>query len=307
MRRGGSRRGPAWRSQNLLAAWAFAVCGCGAGGSGHPGSGAGPAFGAGRDIVSTVNGVGIGAQELQALAAAGKLAPRAALARLQAERLLEAEAAQRGYGVDDETRRVVRQALVQQLLRSEVEEGDIDEEELARAYAAAGRRFQTPELRKAAHVLAVVSKDASAAQQQAAHAFAVEACRQLQLSADPAATLQTFKAQDSEQLHIKVEELPAVANDGSFVAEFMQALFTAKAAGVIAEPVHTSFGWHAIVVTEIRPAASVPLSAARPQLQRELAVRRNKERLVVLLQRLQAHTAVQYSQTIRQAFTQLDL
>jgi parvulin-like peptidyl-prolyl isomerase len=260
------------------------------------------------EVVSIVNGVSIHTHEVQRLVAATGLSARTALARLQAERLLELEAAQRGYGSRSETNRVARQALVQALLSRDVEVVSVDEAEITRAYAAARARFEPPEKRVASHVLALVPKGASEAQERAAHAFAEAACRELLASHDRSATLETWKAQaqNSPQLPLKVEDLPAVADDGSFVPEFTRALFSLSEPGVVATPVRTEFGWHAIVLTAIQPSSQVPMAVARAQLRRELATQKHKSRFDALLATLRDRTPVQYADAARQALAGLD-
>jgi parvulin-like peptidyl-prolyl isomerase len=261
------------------------------------------------EVVSIVNGVSIRTHEVQRLVAATGLSARAALARLQAKRLLEGEAAQRGYGSRSETQRVGRQALVQALLSRDVEAAgadDVDEAEITRAYAASRARFETPEKRVASHVLALVPKRASEAQERAARVFAETACRELRASHDRAATLQAWKAQNSPQLPLKVEDLPAVADDGSFVPEFLRALFSLSEPGVVPTPVRTEFGWHAIVLTAILPSSQVPMAVARAQLRRELTTRKHKSRFDALLTTLRDRTPVEYADRARDALTGLD-
>ena len=259
------------------------------------------------DVVSTINGVGIGAEAVQRLARAGGLSPRAALARLQAEELLAEEAEQRGYGSLSETSRLARQALVQELLERDIEAERVDDAEITRAYAAARARFDIPPLRAATHVLAVVPKQASAAQENAARAFAEAACRELRAAADPAAVLESIKARTSEGLQIKVEALPAFPDDGRFVPEFSRAVFAMSAPGVVPEPVHTIFGWHAIVVSEIRPATAVSLAEARAELQRQLETQLRRRKIDSMLATLRSQTPIQYAATLRQTLDALDL
>ena len=268
--------------------------------------GSGVALAVGDVTVSTVNGVGIGARELERLAHTGKLTPREALLRLQAARLLEAEARSRGYGHNTEARGVVRQAMVQALLRRDVEAGQIPERDLEKAYAAAHQRFQLPEKRVASHVLALVPSGASAAQDRAARELAVEACKKLAAATDVRDALVSFKELDSPELRVRVEDLPAVANDGTFVPEFTRALFSAAKPGVIPEPVRTQYGWHAIVLTAIQPAVSVPLAEARVELERELTLERNKRRTTELLSRLAGRDPTHYSEHVQDLLAQLD-
>jgi parvulin-like peptidyl-prolyl isomerase len=259
------------------------------------------------DVVSTVDGASIGAAEAQALARAGGLSPAAALARLEAERLLAEEAERRGYRALWETHRVGRQALVQALLSQAVEAQPIDEAELRAAYERERARFETPEKRTATHVLALVPAGASEERERAAREFCANAIRQLTFAADRQAVLTQLKAASSALFAVKVEDLPEVANDGSFVPEFQRALFSLSAPGVVEAPVKTQFGWHAIIVTAIRPATHVAYATARTQLRQELAVKKHKQALDALLAKLRERTPVRYAETAQQALATLEL
>lgn len=68
-----------------------------------------------------VEGQPIALEDVERLVRASGLAPREALARLIAERLLVRYAAERGYGGSDAVRRGAKQASVQALLAAEVE------------------------------------------------------------------------------------------------------------------------------------------------------------------------------------------
>jgi parvulin-like peptidyl-prolyl isomerase len=249
------------------------------------------------NVVSRVDGVPIQARDVAQLAEVGGLAPRDALQRLESEHLLAAEAARRGYGADSETRLRARQALVQSMLEAEVEAVHNSDQELQAAYAAQLARFELPERREASHVLARLLEHASPAAEQAAHDFAREACKRLLASHDLSATLAELqhRGSDSQLFSVKVEALPLAPKLGAFVPEFAQALFSIAHPGVVPEPVRTQFGWHALVVTDIQPASSTPLSAARAVLDRELSERKRKQRFTELLANLQRNTPVRYS------------
>jgi parvulin-like peptidyl-prolyl isomerase len=259
------------------------------------------------DVVSTVDGASIGVAEVQALARAGGLAPAAALARLEAERLLAKEAGRRGYGALWETHRVGRQALVQALLSRDIEAQRVDEADIRAAYDSGRARFETPEKRTATHLLALVPKGARDEQDRAAREFCQTAIRQLSFAADRQAVLAQLKAASSALFAVKVEDLPEVANDKSFVPEFQRALFSLSAPGVVEEPVKTEFGWHVIVVTAIRPATHVSYADARTQLRQELAVQNHKRALDALLAALRERTPVHYAETAQQALATLEL
>jgi parvulin-like peptidyl-prolyl isomerase len=258
------------------------------------------------DVVSTVDGARIAATEVSALARAGGLSTAAALARLEAERLLAQEAARRGYDSHAQTRSVGRQALVQALLSRDIESQSVDEDEIRAAYAREHTRFETPEKRTATHLLAFLPKGASAEQDRAAREFCEMASRELRNASDRQATLAQLRTTQSALFAVKVEDLPAVANDKSFVPEFQRALFSVPAPGVVEAPVKTEFGWHVIIVTAIQPATHLSLESARPQLRQELAVRKRKQALEALLAKLRRGTPVQFSASAQQALATLE-
>lgn len=101
----------------LLALLVVAACG-GERGSGEAEAGKLRARGA---QVASVDGTGIGVDQVRELAERTGLAPRVALARLEDEQLLAREAARRGYGRPDLTEQAVKRALVQALLARTVE------------------------------------------------------------------------------------------------------------------------------------------------------------------------------------------
>jgi peptidyl-prolyl cis-trans isomerase C len=261
----------------------------------------------GGEVLSTVDGQRITRSEVSRLAERGELTPRTALDKLQAERLLEREAERRGYAEREQTRVTAEQAMVQALLARDVESVPVSEAEIAAAYAHDSKRFTHPEQREATHVLAYLPPSASPAQEQAAHGFADMAVRKLLASSDLKTTLTELSKQSSAQVAVRVEGLPPIAQDGSFVPEFEHALFSSPKTGVVPEPVRTKFGWHVIVVTAITPPSVVPLTAARDTLAQELALAKRKQRLAALLAALQARTKVEYEQKTERALASLEL
>ena len=70
-------------------------------------------------------------------------------------------------------------------------------------------------------------------------------------------------------------------------------MFSLSAPGVVPEPVRTSFGWHAIRVTEILPAEETPYEKAAPILRKELSVVRQTAAMQELLKDLSRAHPVQ--------------
>ena len=73
------------------------------------------------------------------------------------------------------------------------------------------------------------------------------------------------------------------------------------------EPVHTEFGYHAIVVKEIVPAVDEPQSVAFETLREELATSKRTLRLQSLLQDLRGKTRVRFSADAQKILAALDL
>ena len=75
----------------------------------------------GGDVLATVDGRPVTADEVRRVASETDLDPREALVRLEERELLAGEALRAGYGDDPEVRRAAEQAMVQALLEREVE------------------------------------------------------------------------------------------------------------------------------------------------------------------------------------------
>ncbi|HEY2734593.1 MAG TPA: peptidylprolyl isomerase, partial [Polyangiales bacterium] len=258
-----------------------------------------------HNSVGSVDGVGISAEEVARLASAGTLSRQEALARLEAQQLLAAEARRRGYDKLAQTNRVGRQALVQALLERDIESLPVDEDEVSAAYAEARARFEKPEKRSAIHVLAYLPKKPSAAAIEAGRAFTADAVQQLMAAEDRDSVLRRLEASRSPLFTIKVEHLPAVAHDGTFAPEFENAMFALAQPGVVPAPVKTEFGWHAILVTKIEPATKVPMSIARDTLRRELAISGRKQAVDALMSKLRDARQVRYAERVDRALASL--
>jgi parvulin-like peptidyl-prolyl isomerase len=247
------------------------------------------------DVVSRINGSAIGVTEVERLAHVGNLPPHAALARLQAERLLGQEAHERGYARRSHTEYVAREALVQELLVHVVEPVEISQAELEAAYQKQKMRFSQPEKRRATHVLAKLSKGAGPNAERSAEAFIKQTIRALQSSNDTQATLAAARAESSADFAVVVEELPPSADDGTFVPEFSRAMFGMSATGLFPEPVHTEFGYHAILLTEIVPASEQPQSVAFETLRQEISTSKRTQKLQTLVADLRKSTRVKFA------------
>lgn len=221
----------------------------------------------GGTVVSTVDGEAITLEDVRTLVRGSRLDAAEALRRLQAERLLMTQAERRGRWADRPVRHVTRQALVQALLDQEAATATVSDAELRAAYEREHDRFDVPERRASLHVLAFVE---ASEQDKAAYAFIRRVRDELAASADPQSVWTRYQLHVEPGLRVSAERIPAVDRHAPFVKPYLDALFGVTAAGVVAQPVRTRFGWHAIVVTEITPASHETLEAAREELRAEL-------------------------------------
>jgi hypothetical protein len=111
----------------LAVALGSALVGACTGHDGSAGSEVGPATARGT-VVARVDGVPIGLDEVRELCVSTGLTPRAALARLEDERLLARAALARGYQHSRELVKESERAGVQVLLAEDVEHGNAPEE-----------------------------------------------------------------------------------------------------------------------------------------------------------------------------------
>jgi hypothetical protein len=203
---------------------AFTAIACGNGGPLRLGDAERGSSVVGGTIVSTVDGHAIELAEVQEIVSASDLAPREALLRLQAERLLMAEAERRGY-TDADVREVAARALVQALLKREAESIEVTDQEIQRAYDA-DTRFHAPERRTSAHVVVLLPKGASAEDEADALGLAKAAITELEAEPAEGFVLARFRRLKHPSLKIKGERLPPLAREGRLVREFEDALFS---------------------------------------------------------------------------------
>lgn len=265
------------RAASLLAAAVLLACepsdGEGPGGTTHSRGSAE----VGGEVVATVDGYPITRAEVGAAARAAGVPPRVALSRLTDELLLALAAERRGLGPSAAVERAARQARVQLLLRNtvEAEPVEISDAEIEAAFAANPNRFQAPERRLSAHVLARV---VDAAHEADARRFIEEIHAELRAADDPVATALSIRRRplDALPFEVVVQEVDGLAADADTDRAYVDALFAAPAEGVLAAPVRTSMGWHAIVLTHIEPERATPRDEALATLRAEReAVLRN--------------------------------
>jgi parvulin-like peptidyl-prolyl isomerase len=260
----------------------------------------------GGQIVSTVDGQAIAVDEVQELARAG-LSPRTALRRLEAERLLVAEATRRGLAKRAPVREVARQALVQALLQAEANAVVVSDSEIKAAYEKTLARFERPERRASVHVLAKLPKNPSPAADAAAKEFVLGVLPQLAATEDLDGFMLQQRALKSEQFSVVAERLPAVDTHAALVESYLTAMFSLAQPGTVPQPIRTVYGWHAIRVTQILPKESTPYDTAAVMLRAELLLDRRQHRVQQLIDHLRGQYGVQIPKNAGEALAHIEL
>ncbi len=203
-----------------------------------------------------VNDVEIGAariaEEMQYHPAeSAEAAQSAAAEALVVRELLRQEALARGFG-DDE-------AAIEALLEAAVTTPEPDESTCRRYYENNKKRFRSPDLIEAQHILIAAAPD-EAEERATAKAKAQDVARQV--AVDPSCFGALARAHS---------DCPSKANDGhlgqigrgSLVPELETYLFAMKAGGICPVPVASRYGWHVIRVLERADGRALPFESVR--------------------------------------------
>ncbi|MDE3010372.1 MAG: SurA N-terminal domain-containing protein [Pseudomonadota bacterium] len=142
-------------------------------------------------------------------------------------------------------------------------------DEIAAAYEqqSKGGRFNTPEERRAAHILISVAATAPEAERKAAKAKAEQVLAEVKAHPDQFARLAEKYSQDPGSA--KQGGDLGFFGRGAMVKPFEDAAFALKK-GELSEVVQSDFGYHIIRLTEIKDQHSKSLEEASPELLREL-------------------------------------
>jgi parvulin-like peptidyl-prolyl isomerase len=288
-----------------LAAW---IAGCG--GGSRSSSKSDPSRGSssvGGTVVSTVDGHPITVQDVLDLTRASALSPSQALLRLQEERLLMLEAERRGVQHASEVSLTARQARAQALLDAVASTAAVRPEEIEAAYRAEIGRFAQPERRASVHVLASVPEDASPELDARARTFIEQTIAKLVDAQDLDAFMTRVNAAQPEGFGVVAQRVPETDRAGNLVAPYLAALFAAAEPGVHRAPVRSRFGWHAIRVTEIKPAVNQSLAEAAAVLREELLVERRAKLANDLIERLRKEHGVEVADTALEVLAAFDM
>jgi hypothetical protein len=240
-----------------------------------------------------VNGSPVSLSEVEAVVRRSNQTPRQALRSLEAEQLLMQEADKSGYYADPEVAFVGKQAAVQQLLIEQVEQQvRVTDEDLEAAYERDRSRFQQPERRASVHILAKLRPTVNAQAERQAEALAREAIAAFAKTAEVEAALALFRDRSSNTVAIVAEHLPPISRDAAIAAEYKEALFSQPGPGVIKQPIRTSYGWHAIYLTEIIPAITRSLQEVTDLLAPQIKREKQYARMQSLLDRARRSTRI---------------
>ena len=134
-------------------------------------------------------------------------------------------------------------------------------------YEQNASRYSTPEQRRVSHILIAAGKDASEADKAAAKAKADELAAQVKANPGSFAKLAKENSQDPGSA-AKGGDLNFFSK-GMMVKPFEDAAFKLKQ-GEISDPVQSDFGYHIIMVTGIKPAATRPLQEVKGEIADEI-------------------------------------
>lgn len=143
----------------------------------------------------------------------------------------------------------------------------ITPEQLKSYYDSNIARFRTDEQRRASHILIGASKDAPAAERQAAKDKAAKLLEELRKHPDTFADVARKQSQDPGSAE-KGGDLGFMGR-GALVKPFEDAMYALQP-NQLSDVVETDYGYHIIKVTEIKPSQTRPLEAVKPELEAEL-------------------------------------
>jgi parvulin-like peptidyl-prolyl isomerase len=244
------------------------------------------------DVVARVGALSIGASEVAGRMASEGFDAEAAIGQLIEEAALVQEAERSGLteNRDDELR--IERLMVRMMLHDLEKENtpeSLSDEEVREAYALNASEFQVPERRRSWHILVE-------SQSEAAEALAESILGELQGADDPRTVYDRYADGGPEnlRLQLKAEDLPAITKNASLKESYKDAVFGAKSEGPLKNVVKTSYGWHAIVVTEILPEETRTLEDAETEIRERVSQTRRLGAIVAIVQGLEAQGLVHY-------------
>jgi peptidyl-prolyl cis-trans isomerase D len=143
----------------------------------------------------------------------------------------------------------------------------VDPEDAKRFYESNASRWGQREERKASHILLTVKPDASDAEKKSVAAKAQALADQVRKAPATFADVAKKESQDPGSA-VQGGDLGFFPR-GAMVKEFDAAVYAAKK-GDIVGPVQSEFGWHVILVTDVKPEKMRSLAEAMPEIEAEL-------------------------------------
>jgi hypothetical protein len=199
-------------------------------------------------------------------------------------------------------RLALARTLLHQLEESSREPALATDQEISALASERWWEFNRPEMRRVIHAVVQPKSPADAA---AAQVFAQKIYDAVRGVSDPKEFRTRAEAATAPPLKVKVEDLPFVARDGRslvlgnppqpggvFDTAFAEATANLSKVGELSPVVHSSFGYHVILLTEILPAKTVSFEEQRRALGDEALERRVKSRYQETIDALRAQTPV---------------
>lgn len=143
----------------------------------------------------------------------------------------------------------------------------VSEADVKSYYEQNARRFAIPEERRAKHILIEVSKNASESEHQAAKARAESILAKLK--ENPASFSEQAKKYSGDKGSAAQGGDLGFFSRGKMVRSFEDAVFSLPKGG-LSHVVQSDFGYHIIMVTDIKPAVQRPLSEIRSLVMEEI-------------------------------------
>ena len=240
-------------------------------------------------VVARVNGDAVTLSEVEELSLATKLAPTEALRRLEEERVLAEYAQGKGYGADAQSARELKKARVRALLKTAVEQGtapeDISATEVATRFEALRQRDEKPQMRGITHVLFKTKDAASEAKARSEAEVLLREAKAKTSSAEQQSTLSTVP--EKGVYHgVQVVRESFEARADTLEAPFAEAAFALAEPGIVPRVVRTSYGFHVIVVRDIKPPYRLVLADQEPGIRKQVSLEKRQAALAKLLEEL---------------------
>ena len=144
---------------------------------------------------------------------------------------------------------------------------NVTDAEVADAYNKNKARFTTPEQRTASHILIIVKKGASAAEDAAAKAKAQSILDDVRKNPNDFAKIAKAQSQDPGSAELGGDL--GVVQKGVFVKPVEDAIYGLKE-GEVSGLVRSEFGYHIVKITKIVPETQKSLEEAKPEILAEL-------------------------------------